>query len=180
MPPEIPDAARLERRAFAYLARYPASRARLARVLYRRAAAEARAHGLDDAELRRMIGAVVDRLAGLGLVDDASFAAGRARAMLRRGWRVAQVRQGLAQDGVDAGTIDRALADTLPDDVDPERAAAVRYARRRGLGPFRDPAERARHRERDLRVLARRGVPLGLAREVIDADDAADLDDAFA
>lgn len=178
--PKVPNAARLERRALAYLGRYPASAARLRRVLWRRAWSEARTHDIAADELDARIQGVVAKLEGLGLVDDAGFAAGRARALLRRGWRVDQVRRSLAGDGVAPHHVDAALAQALPGDVDADAAAAIRFARRRGLGPFRSAAERARFRERDLRSLARRGFDLRLARSIVDAADPLALDDVLA
>ncbi len=182
MPPEPrrPDPALLERRALAYLARYGASSGRLAGILHRRAAPEARAHGLAPEALMAMIDAVVTDLGARGLVDDQGFADGRARALLRRGWRVARVRQALRADGLDDTRIEAALGSALPPGHDPEQMAAVRYARRRGLGPFRTADERARYRDRDLRSLLRQGFAWRLARRIVDTDDAAALDDVLA
>ena len=52
-----------------------------------------------------------------------------------------------------------------------ELEAARALARRRRLGPWRGPAERAARREKDLAALARAGFGLDLARQVIDADE---------
>ncbi|MDE0409722.1 MAG: RecX family transcriptional regulator, partial [Alphaproteobacteria bacterium] len=43
-------------------------------------------------------------------------------------------------------------------------------ARRRRLGPWRDPAERAARRQKDLAAMARAGFRLDVARQVIDAE----------
>jgi regulatory protein len=163
-----PDAALLERRALAYLQRYPASRRRLAAVLQRRAWPEARAHGLDANDLDSLVQSVVARLAAKGLVDDAVFAQGRVRALLRRGRPPARVRLELGRDGIDAEFANALLAEAAGGG-DLEHAAAVRYARRRGLGPFRT-GDRAARRERDLAALVRQGFPMPVARAVIDAE----------
>lgn len=163
----------------AYLARYPASRARLAQVLRRRVRREAAVHGFDPDEFSPTIEAVVGKLTELGVVDDGTFAAGRARALLRRGWRPLRVRQALRLDGVASEVVEAALAAALPPDHDPELAAAVRLARRRGLGPFRPAEERQRYRERDLRSLARQGFPRRLAVSLVDAPDPFALDDVL-
>ncbi|MHA1114431.1 MAG: regulatory protein RecX, partial [Alphaproteobacteria bacterium] len=52
-------------------------------------------------------------------------------------------------------------------------AAAIAYARRRRLGPWRVAAARAERRERDLAALARAGFNYDLARRVVDAPDTA-------
>ncbi|MFP4362208.1 MAG: RecX family transcriptional regulator [Alphaproteobacteria bacterium] len=179
MSAEAPDRARLRARALRYLERYGASRGRLARVLERRARREAEARGADLEAVRSEVESVVRELADTGLVDDAAYAEGRSRALLRRGRSPARVRRELAEDGIDRAGVNAALdrhggADALA------QAAAVRYAKRRGLGPFRDPARRAERRDRDLVALIRQGFPLPLARRVVDAEDGEPLDDPLA
>ncbi|HEY9537533.1 MAG TPA: hypothetical protein VIS03_08050, partial [Kiloniellaceae bacterium] len=67
----------------------------------------------------------------------------------------------------------------LQDSSDVELRAALRYARRRRLGPFRlesGPDDRAERRERDLAALGRRGFDYETARRIIDSDDPAALE----
>ena len=47
--------------------------------------------------------------------------------------------------------------------------AALRYARRRGLGPYRSADQRPLERRRDLAILARRGFGYAVALQVVDA-----------
>jgi regulatory protein len=176
---EPPDRARLRARALGYLERYGASRGRLVRVLERRARREAQAAGADADAVARDVESVVAELADLGLVDDAAYAEGRARALLRRGRSPARVRRELADDGIDRAGTDAAL-DRHGERDALARAAAVRYAKRRGLGPFRDPARRAERRDRDLQALVRQGFPFPLARRIVDADENDPLDDPLA
>jgi regulatory protein len=176
---EPPDRSRLRARALRYLERYGASRGRLARVLERRARREAEAAGADVEAVTAEVADVIEELAELGVVNDAAYAEGRSRALLRRGRSPGRVRRELAMDGIDRAAADAALesyggADALA------HAAAVRFAKRRGLGPFRDPARRAERRDRDLQALVRQGFPFPLARRVVDADDEAALDDPLA
>ena len=58
---------------------------------------------------------------------------------------------------------------------DPELAAALTYARRRRIGPYRPAGDRAAARARDLAALSRQGFDYDVARRVIDADDPEDL-----
>jgi len=177
--PAAPDRARLRARALRYLERYGASRGRLARVLERRARREAELAGGDPEAVRADVDSVVAELGELGLVDDTAYAEGRARALLRRGRSPVRVRRELADDGVDRATADAALA-ARGDAEALARAAAVRYAKRRGLGPFGDPARRAARRDRDLQALVRQGFAFTLARHIVDADDTQSLDDPLA
>jgi regulatory protein len=172
--PATLDAASLERAAVEYLARYAASRAAVARVLERRIAmavrrgvlAEAGAEAAHETARR-----VLDKLAGLGLLDDARFAEGRARSLVARGRSTAAIKATLRDKGIDAGGVARALDTLEAETPHPERTAAINLARRRRLGPFRPDAERAARRDKDLAVLARAGFPRDLSCRVIDAPD---------
>lgn len=105
-----------------------------------------------------------------GLVDDAAFAAGRTATLRRRGWPERRIRMALGQKGVAAPLVDAAIA---ADDGDDE-SAALRFAARRRLGPWRG-ANRAEKRDKDIAAMMRAGFSLTLARQAIDAppDEAA-------
>ena len=53
---------------------------------------------------------------------------------------------------------------------------ALRYARRRRLGPYRPDGERAERRARDLAALDRQGFGYAVACRVIDAEDLDELE----
>ena len=76
-----------------------------------------------------------------------------------------------------ASAIDRALAGLAEEAAEPELAAALAYARRRRLGPYRGPDTRMDRREKDLAALGRKGFGYDLARRVIETDDLAELED---
>ncbi len=180
MPLETKQAARLRDRALRHLARFPASSTRLRGVLERYARKLAAAGDLEPAAAGPLIEAVVQGLVEQGLLDDRSYARGRARALARRGRSRARIRGALGVDGIDRDLAEEALDQALADADDGEQALAVRYARRRGLGPFRAAADRAPRRERDLRSLVRQGFPLPVARAVIDAEAPDAIDDPLA
>jgi SOS response regulatory protein OraA/RecX len=81
--------------------------------------------GIDSAEVE----AVLARLRDEGLVDDARFAANRARALAERGKGDAAIRFDLAHQGLQADAIEEALAA-----LEPERERAERIVARRGAG----------------------------------------------
>src|SRR5437016_2098061 len=129
--------AMLEKWALGYLERFASSAENLRRVLRRRV--RRRMH--DDDETVRAADA---------LIDDAAYAAGRARARLARGQSLRRIAAGLMAKGVgaeDRAAALQALRETAPD---PDLAAACAFARRRRLGPFRPktfrqaPADRGR------------------------------------
>jgi regulatory protein len=173
-PARPPSAAYLERAALAYLARFASGRENLCRVL--RAKARRRAHraGLDwtpelAGEVEAWIAALAARLAAQGLVDDRAYASGRVRSLRARGTSERSIRARLAAKGLDRATIDDALGGEAREAQ--ELAAAVRHARRRRLGPWRDPDRRAAAQARDLAAMVRAGFAFPIARRVIAADD---------
>lgn len=159
------DAALLERWALAYLGRFASSAENLRRVLLRRV----RKRLADDREAVAAaageIDALVARYRGSGLLDDAAYAAGRARARLRRGQSLQTIRAGLAAKGVDAGSAAAAIAALRQESHEPDLAAAIVFARRRRLGPFRQgpPGER----DKALAAFARAGFARAVAERVL-------------
>jgi SOS response regulatory protein OraA/RecX len=69
----------------------------------------------------------LESLRGLGALDDARFAAGRATALAERGYGDAAIAARLARDGVE-----RELVDAVISALAPERARAGALAARRG------------------------------------------------
>ena len=146
------DPARLRRSALAYLARYAAPSAHVRRILQRRldraaaSGAEMRA-GPEDIE------AVLADLERMGLIDDRAWAEAQARRLRRRGASARAVAARLSSRGAPREEIERLIAG---EDDAAELHAAWALARRRRLGPWRDPAERAARRQKDLAAMARR------------------------
>lgn len=178
---------RLEKAAYHYLERFATSAENLRRVLMRRVDRSALLHGTDRAEGARAVDRIVARFQEVGLLDDMAYAQARAASLHRQGKGVRAIRRGLMRKGVEAEVIDSALA-TLAEDValetgaDPgagqqadlrttDMAAAIRYARRRRIGPYRDAAAREASRGRDLAALGRQGFDYDTARRVVEAAD---------
>jgi len=165
-----PTDAALNDAALAYLARYAATEVGLTRALVRvvdrwagRAladGAEADAVAAQVAQARDVVRTVVARLAALGAVSDAAFAASRTRRLVRGGRSRRAVAAHLAGKGVSREIARAALAAEETDDL----AAALVLARRRRIGPFRvgdgDPL-------RELGMLARAGFSRAVASEAL-------------
>jgi regulatory protein len=164
-----------------HLERYPTTAEGLRRVLKRRVArARMRdAPVMDDVDLA--IDAIVRKFVDAGVIDDKAFAETKARALHRRGASGRLTRQKLKMAGIDGDTVAQAMI-ALGEELGAEPAerewrAAVAHARRRRLGPYRPLKDRADRRERDLASMARGGFAYDLAKKVIDARDAAALDE---
>tara|TARA_R110002072_G_scaffold19040_12_gene70571 strand:- start:2328 stop:3113 length:786 start_codon:yes stop_codon:yes gene_type:complete len=176
--PKPATAKYLERYALWYLERYASSCENLRRALQRKVTLSAQAHGTDPQEGADAIEALIGRLRRIGALNDEVYARGRVQTLQRRGASRRTIRQKLAAKGVTAETITQALQ-TLAEEQggNPEMTAALAYARRRRLGPYRPEAERADHRDKDMAALGRQGFAYDLVRRIIQAEDPQALED---
>jgi regulatory protein len=171
---------RLENIAAFYLQRFSTTAAHLRRVLMRRidkSMNPARAAtGPRRAEMAAWVDRLLARLVRSGAVDDRAFADGLTARLRRLGKGPGIIRARLAGKGVPHEMIRMVLAETAEthDGDDAAFVAALAYARRRGLGPFRDGPDDRDTRRRELGALARAGFSLDVARRVL----AHGLDDA--
>lgn len=150
-----PEPERVRRWALGYLGRYASSRSNLVRVLRRRASRAG--HRLDATSLTGLL----DDLTRLGLLDDRGFAARRAGSMQTAGRSAVSLTASLLRKGVGRADIDRALTGY------DELAAAVAFARRRRLGPYR-VGEPDRYGE--VTTMRRAGFSAAVTRRVVAAE----------
>ncbi len=166
---------RLEKAAAAYVARYDTSSARLRAVLMRRVLKARRADAPIVADVEAVIDAIVARYGQAGIVDDARYAERKAGSLHRRGVSRRHIREKLRLAGIGHESARRALDATREElaigGTQMDLHAALAFARRRRLGPFRATAERREWRAKDLAALGRAGFDLDVARRVIDTDD---------
>jgi regulatory protein len=165
MTAKAPDEAKLYQAALNHLARYAATEASLARVLARKidrwTVADVQAARTAKAAIPR----VLTRLKDEKLLNDAAFAASRAKRLTREGKPRRYALAHLAAKGVAAESAKAALVD------DPERelAAACAFLRRRRAGPFGEAPEL-----KILAAMARTGFSQEIARRAmrLDRDEA--------
>src|SRR4051794_3645625 len=159
---------KLNELALRYVGRYSTTRAKLRSYLARKI----RERGWDGAgepDLAR----IADRFAEQGYVDDSAYALAKSEALTARGYGKRRVLEKLRAAGVeeDDGAAARELADSET------VAAALRFAKRRRIGPFaaqaaRDPKER----EKALAAMVRAGHGFRLARAIIALAPGAEID----
>lgn len=148
------DAAALDRMALRYVERYATTRARLAAFLSRKLRERGWAGDGDPDP-----GALAERMAELGYVDDRAFAEARAVAMGRRGLGPRRVGEALRHAGIEPADRD-ALTDELAASA---ATSALAFARRRRIGPYgHEEADRAL-RERQVAAMVRAGHSPSLA-----------------
>ena len=167
----------LENAALHYLERFATSSAQLRRVLLRKVDRSVAHWGGERAEHLACVEAVIARLAGLGYVDDAAYAEMKTRALFRQGKGMRAIRATLAAKGVGGDTAEQAVEALAEEHPEPDLAAAVTLARKRRLGPFRPPGQRAENRAKDMAALGRAGFDFDTARRVVDADSAEALEE---
>ncbi|HTR87326.1 MAG TPA: RecX family transcriptional regulator [Reyranella sp.] len=171
----------LQNAATFYLERYPSTAEGLRRVLQRRVRKAEMADAPVMENVEQAIAEIVAKFVAAGMIDDKAFAQTKARSLHRRGTSTRLMRQKLSMTGVDANTLDAAMAgldqELHTDPKQREWQAAVALARRRRLGPFR-LKERKEHRDKDLAAMARGGFAYDLAKKIVDAKDVEALEDA--
>ncbi|MBL8710289.1 MAG: RecX family transcriptional regulator [Rhodospirillaceae bacterium] len=164
----------LETIALDYLARFATSQKRVADMLTRRIRRSAHFHGDDPEPMLAAVPGVIQSLVAKKLLDDAAFAGMKATSLTRRGGSRRQVSAKLAQFGVDSATREGAIAALNEEFGETDLAAAITYAKRRRLGPYRARhiagAERQAQERRDLAAMARAGFSFALARRVLQSD----------
>jgi len=165
------DAALIERWALHYLGRYASSAGNLRRVLLHRSRRRLGEEREAMSAVAPLVDALVTRYRESGLVDDAAYAAGQARARLRRGQSLRAIRAGLAAKGVGAEDAAAAFEALREEGGDPDLAAACAFARRRRLGPFRRGPRDDEDRGKSLAAFARAGFARAAAEAVLACAD---------
>jgi regulatory protein len=150
----------LERLALFYAGRYATTRAKLGAYLERKIAERGWA-----GRAAAPVGALVERFADLGYVDDRAFASARAASLLRRGYGERRVREALRSAGIteEDGAEARAQAQ------DEALEAARRFARRRRLGPYAPGPPDPDMRRKAAAAMLRAGHRFEHVRTVLEA-----------
>src|SRR5688572_27152848 len=140
------DEEKLNELMLAYVARFATSRARLAVYLARKLRERGWAGAADPP-----VEELVAKATRLGFVDDAAFALSKARSLTARGYGERRVGQALHAAGIGEDDGEAARGHARDDAVE----AALRFARRRRLGPFAPAAVVPEAREKALAAMVR-------------------------
>lgn len=154
------DAGALDRLAIHYVGRYATTRAKLASYL-RRKLAERGWAGSEPPPIEQL----AERLAGLGYLDDAAFAATRAASLQRRGYGQRRVGMALKAAGIEPDDAESALRESADGAWD----AALRFAERKRIGPFGTASPDRPTRDRHFAALMRAGHRADHARRILAA-----------
>ena len=159
------DDASLKELALFYVGRFATSRAKLSAFLSRKL----RERGWSGDRPPDVDG-LVERFSANGYVDDSAYAMAKSRSLSSRGYGAARIRQSLRAAGIEEE--DSAAARELADSEAAE--AAIRFARRRRLGPFAASRPEGKEREKAVAAMIRAGHSFDLARRIIDLEPASE------
>ena len=164
------DEQSLEELALRYVGRFATTRAKLAQYLGRKLRERGWA-GTGDPP----VDALVAKCAANGFVDDSAFAAAKARSLSGRGYGAGRIRQSLRAAGVDDADAQDARAIASGSAVD----AALRFARRKRIGPFAPEAAERQEREKAIAAMVRAGHPYGISRTIAELAPGAEIEPGF-
>lgn len=171
VPPPLTSGS-LNELALAYVGRFATTRAKLESYLKRKLL-ERGWQGEQPADPESVAG----RLCELGYVDDAAYALSKSRALTGRGYGARRVREALRSAGVGEEDSEAARELAEADSVE----AALRFARRRrlgpfGLGPFGEAGGDGSERERALAAMVRAGHGFALSKAVLSLQPGCEVD----
>jgi regulatory protein len=152
------DEAALKELGLAYVARFATSRGKLAEYLRRKL----RERGWAGADEPPVTG-IVEWAAAAGFIDDRAYALSRARGLGDRGFGERRVAMALRA----AGIAEEDGAPARAHSRDTAEEAALRFARRRRLGPFATSPPDRRDSEKALAAMTRAGHPFELSRRIL-------------
>ena len=171
----------LENSALYHMERFSSSAANLRKIMMAKVERSARSYDTDREEGAVQVEDIIARFLRSGLLDDEIYAITKARSLHRRGASSRAIHAKLVAKGVDRSTIQKALVALEGEDPDPEFTAAITFARKRRIGPFRRgprsgtaaedyKPEDQKVREKELASMGRAGFCFDMARRIVDAE----------
>ncbi|KLN60039.1 hypothetical protein WH96_14290 [Kiloniella spongiae] len=160
-----------------YLERYATTEVGLRRYLMRKVNLSAKEHGTVPQEGTEIIEDLISKFRDLNFLNDERYAEGRSGSLHRKGMSLRAIRQDLSLKGVSEDLINKSIDLIREESSNPDLEAAISYARRRRLGPYRTDDKREERRDKDLAALGRKGFSFVIAERVILAVDITELED---
>jgi regulatory protein len=158
-PPLTPDS--LAELALRYVGRFATTRSKLRSYLDRKL----RERGWAE-DRPADVEALVERLAASGYVDDSAYALSKSRSLVARGYGEGRLRQSLRLAGVGDDDAAAAREHSASEAAD----AALRFARRRRIGPYAAEKADLKRRDKALAAMIRAGHSFDLARKIVDLE----------
>ena len=166
----------LENAGLYYLERYSSSAANFRRVMRRKISRSAKFHentAEEIEEFHETLEKIIARYQESGLLNDSMYAFSKVRSMRGRGHSRRKIQAKLYEKGLTSDQIDAALSE-YNDDMDEsaktvEMTAAEKYARKKRLGPYRQPYDDdADLYRKDMGKMARAGFSYDVVKTVLE------------
>lgn len=156
----------LENAALHYLGRYAATSAQLITVLKRKIQRSAKFHGHTPDEFYPLVDNIIARYIQSGLLNDESYTQNRIHSLRRAGVSQKVIMLKLRQKGVSKDMVEQHMSAQNAED---EHEAAVIFARKKHLGPYKKTAKQDPRKEnlKDMAKMARAGFSFEVIRHVI-------------
>lgn len=152
------DSPSLDELALFYVGRFATTRSKLVSYLARKV----RERGWDGADPPDL-DAIAERLSSLGYVDDSAYALSKSRSLTARGYGSRRVSQSLRAAGIEEQ--DSAEARELADGEKVE--SALRFAKRRRIGPFATGESDPDVRRKALAAMVRAGHGFAISQAIV-------------
>ena len=147
--------------ALFYVGKYATSRKKLKQYLARKV----REKGWDDSEPPQ-IDVLADEFSELGYIDDAGFAASKARSLVSRGYGLKRLEQEIFAGGIESEDQVEAMAI-----IEESRLiAADNFARKKYIGPYAKEAASRDKKQKQLAAFLRAGHDIKIAQKFVNAD----------
>ncbi len=159
---------RLQNIALYYLQRFDSSKENLRDVLKRRILK----YGYKNSDFSSQtafawVEEIINDFERWGYLDDNRYAEQKIADYLAAGKSEFYIRQKLIQKGIDKGIVDKILSASEID----EEAAAMNFARKKKIGPYRKDEEQCKlYRVKDIRTMLRAGFGYDIVQKIIGGD----------
>ena len=174
--PRIVNTTTIENSALFYIERYATSSENLRQVLKRKIIRASKYHNTDINACIQHIGDLIQRYLKNGILNDEVYAQAQATSMNRRGKSLRAIRSRLRQKLLSDENIEKAIGVLTKEYESPDLSAAITYARKRRLGPFRKNASNRNSLNKELASLARSGFSYSLALRIVEAKNIDELE----
>lgn len=176
--PRKVSAATLENSASYYIGRYATSSENLRQVLKRKIFRASKHHVTDIDACITHVEDLIQRYLKIGVLNDKAYAQAQAASMNRRGKSLRAIRSKLRQKLLSNENIEKAIGTLTQEIVSPDLYAAIAYARKRRLGPYRKNTINRSSLDfnKELASLARSGFSYSLALRIVEAKNIGELE----
>lgn len=170
----------LRQRALSYLDRFPATTMKLRQHLFSKARAAMEEYGISAADLRASIDEEIAKLVKSRILNDAEFAASKARILARQGKSTNYIRNKLLQLEFTEDQAEDAMSELAGSTEERDLQAAARYVRKRKFGPYKPEDSRSERYQKEMASLARNGFSYDIARKILALESPEDVEDMIA